>query len=52
MDIHVDGQRRWNGVSYSCPFCQSLLSVSMDPLALNADMVENVVARAKKLLGR
>ncbi|HWE93406.1 MAG TPA: hypothetical protein VG269_05475 [Tepidisphaeraceae bacterium] len=52
MGIHVNNQTQWNGVSYSCPLCQTLLSVSMDPIALNSDVVENVIAKAKKLLGR
>jgi len=41
-------QRSWKGVSISCPWCKTILSVSFDPLALKADTVNEI----KKLLGR
>jgi hypothetical protein len=31
------------GVSYLCPHCHVVLSLSMDPLALNADLVRHLV---------
>jgi len=31
------------GVAYSCPLCHSVLSVSMDQLALNADLVQKLL---------
>lgn len=33
---------RWHAVAYSCPTCNSVLSVQMDPLALKADTVKEV----------
>jgi uncharacterized protein with PIN domain len=30
------------GVSYFCPKCQSILSVGIDPAALNADLLRDV----------
>lgn len=38
----------WRGVSICCPWCKTILSVSIDPLALKDEMVKDV----KKLLGR
>jgi hypothetical protein len=34
--------------AYTCPSCNTMISVSIDPLALNA----NLMARMKNLLGR
>jgi hypothetical protein len=38
----------WNGVSYSCPWCQSILSVAIDPIAVKADIVNDLVASLRK----
>jgi transcription elongation factor Elf1 len=38
----------WVGVSYSCPYCHSVLSVGIDPLALKADTVSEVADRLRK----
>jgi transcription elongation factor Elf1 len=32
----------WNGVSYSCPFCFSVLSIAIDPVALKSDTISGV----------
>jgi hypothetical protein len=40
----------WNGIAYLCPFCLSILSVGIDPVALKTDTVAEVVAAVKKLL--
>ena len=34
-----------NGIAYSCPHiaCQAVISIGVDPLALNADVVAGVV---------
>jgi uncharacterized protein with PIN domain len=34
--------RAYNGVSYLCPLCRAVLSVSIDPLALKADTVKAI----------
>lgn len=50
---HVDvraGTTTWHGVSYSCPFCFAILSTGIDPVALKADIVADVVREMKKLL--
>jgi hypothetical protein len=48
IDIKVGKSEAYKGVSYLCPSCRSVLSVSMDPLALN----QNLVNRLMKALGR
>ena len=42
------GDHDYKGVSYICPFCFSVLTVSMDQLSLNADLVNRLL----KALGR
>lgn len=39
----------YKGVSYQCGGCRAILSVGIDPLALKADLVKEVV---KALRGR
>jgi len=46
------GPINWHGISYDCPFCQTSLSVSIDPVALKTDVVSEVTRAVKKLLGR
>jgi alkyl hydroperoxide reductase subunit AhpF len=33
---------KWNGLNYFCPLCLKILSVGFDPLALQADLLEQV----------
>jgi hypothetical protein len=46
IDIN-SGAKQFKGISYNCPHCKASLSVSMDQLALNADLE----TRIKKMLG-
>lgn len=41
-------QASYKGVSYLCPNCRSVLSASMDQIALNEDLVQRLL----KALGR
>lgn len=34
----------WLGVSMQCPFCNTVLSVGIDPIALKTDIVNEVKA--------
>jgi len=34
----------YKGVSYSCPSCHSVLTVSMDQIALNVDLVKRILS--------
>jgi hypothetical protein len=38
----------WLGVAYSCPNCQKILSVAIDPVALKTDTVNAVVAQLRR----
>lgn len=42
------GQRTWNGVVLTCPYCYSIVSASFDPLALMADTVTGVTKALKR----
>jgi len=37
------GRKVWNGVTYFCPHCYTVLSVELDPIALKADIVKQVL---------
>jgi hypothetical protein len=37
------GQKSWLGASYLCPFCNVILGVGVDPIALKADTVQEVI---------
>ena len=45
MPIHVNFQHRWNGVSYTCPQCHTILGAGIDLIALKADIVDEIAAR-------
>lgn len=40
MNISVNLQPMWLGVSYVCPHCRTILSVGIDPIALKTDLVQ------------
>lgn len=48
LDLDVIGGTSYLGVAYSCPACQTVLSVQMDPMALTAAIVTDVVAALRK----
>ncbi len=37
------GGETWNGISYKCPLCETILSVSIDPVALKTDILSDVL---------
>ena len=41
------GFNSWNCVTYNCPFCFTVLSVGIDPIALKADTVDEVLRALK-----
>ena len=48
-NIKINGVgSEYKGVSYSCPSCHAVLSISMDQIALNVDLVKRLL----KALGR
>ena len=38
----------WNGVSYLCPSCNCVLSVAIDPIALKADIVREILENLRR----
>jgi|GraSoiStandDraft_4_1057263.scaffolds.fasta_scaffold975614_1 hypothetical protein len=48
IDSGLGSGTNYKGVTYSCPWCKAVLTVSMDQIALNADLMN----RLEKLLGR
>ena len=47
VPVTVGFQPRWNGSSFICPFCNTILGVGLDPISLKADIVNEVVKRLK-----
>ena len=39
------GGPKWNGISYKCPSCNTILGTSLDPVALKTDTVDEVIER-------
>jgi phage FluMu protein Com len=37
----------WNAVSYQCPHCRTVLSVEIDPIALKADLVNELFKKLR-----
>jgi hypothetical protein len=49
VDIVRGGQTAWRGISYSCPWCHTVISVGIDPASLKSDTVNAIT---KMLRGR
>jgi hypothetical protein len=45
----AEGIHVWNGVSYLCPSCSSILGISIDPISIKTDIVEEVLLGLGKL---
>lgn len=43
VTVRVGVQPQWKGVSYCCPWCNTVLGVQIDPVALKTDIIEGVV---------
>ncbi len=39
---------KYKGVTYACPSCRAVLSVSMDQIALNADVVNRLLTALRR----
>jgi hypothetical protein len=47
--ITIDGgEESYKGVTYCCPYCHCVLTVSMDQIALNADLVNRLVKALRR----
>jgi hypothetical protein len=42
------GPKSWRGIKYYCPSCGCVLSVAIDPIAIKADIVEEILAALGK----
>lgn len=45
MSIHHNFAPKWRGVSLVCPQCNTILSVSFDPIAIKTDTVREITGR-------
>jgi hypothetical protein len=48
IDVKVALGTTWKGISHICPFCNTILSVQIDPIAIKTDIVNDLF---KKLRG-
>lgn len=48
IEITRDFKPLWKGASFSCPSCSCVLGVGLDPIALQTDIVNEVVERLRK----
>jgi len=39
--------RQYHGLTYSCPNCQTLLGIEMDPIAMKLDIVDALFERLR-----
>ena len=44
------GTTAGHGVAYACPLCNALISVGIDPVALKADVVAEVLDPVRKMV--
>ncbi|NEU80686.1 hypothetical protein [Nostoc sp. UIC 10630] len=44
----VNGKDTWNCISYSCPSCNTILNIQIDPVALKGDTIEGVIKRLNR----
>jgi hypothetical protein len=48
IDAGLGADIAYQGVTYSCPACRKVLTVSMDQIALNADLVTRLLKALRK----
>ncbi len=48
IDINAGRQASYKGATYLCPHCRSVLSVSMDQIALNEDLVSRLLKALRR----
>lgn len=47
IDVNVANLSKWKGVSYRCPFCICILGVSIDPIAIKTDIVDEILKKLR-----
>jgi phage FluMu protein Com len=48
VTISIPGGDKWNGISYTCPHCQTILSVQIDPIAIKNDLIKELLNRLRQ----
>lgn len=43
------GDTAWKSVAFTCPFCQTILGMQIDPIAIKTDIIKELMS---KLRGR
>lgn len=46
--VGIVSRTTYNLVSYTCPSCHTILGVEMDPMALKADIVNDLVKKLRR----
>jgi transcription elongation factor Elf1 len=49
MSTGLEAKRAFHGVSYMCPFCNTVLGVGVDVDALRADIVDDIVKLLREM---
>jgi len=52
LDATFFGGGSFKAVTYNCPYCQTILGVQIDPIALRTDIVNMTTTAVMKALGR
>ena len=50
QEVPIGGlfSEQWRGITYSCPSCQHVLSVAIDPIAIKSDIVDEILTALGK----
>jgi len=46
--INVPFGESYDGITYACPTCQTLVGIAMDPIALKNDIIDGLFQRLRK----
>lgn len=47
LDISEGFSPKWHGASLICPFCSTILGVSIDPIAIKIDIVNAIKSSSR-----
>lgn len=48
IDAKNAGGTSWKAITYNCPFCQTIISCQIDPIAVKADTVNEIIRGLKE----
>jgi hypothetical protein len=48
VPIDANYPQNWRGVSYRCPFCDAILGVQIDPIAIKTELLSEKIAALGK----